>query len=124
MEQAFVKIVERLQELEEWSDNDPSHGRNHVHEVYNELVWVALDVGAGKMTERVKHFIDNEIGIRARMRKDQEEHDIKRFIKQYHFHPMDIEKKREWMDRHMNDRQPTDERFAFMMSPFWKPEFE
>ena len=134
MEQAFVKIVERLQELEEWSDNPfyLTYGREHVHEIYNELVWVALDVGAGKMTERVEHFIDNEIGIRARIRKDQEEYDIERFIKQYHFHPMDIEKKREWIDRHMNAQQPTDEqRFAFLlgkteklMSPFWKPEFK
>ena len=132
MEQAFIKIVQQLQELEEWSDNDRSHGRNHVYEIYNEMVWVALDVGAGKMTERVEHFIDNEIGIRARRRKDQEEHAIEQFIKRYHFHPTDIEKKREWIDHHMNAQQPTDEqRFAFLfgkteklMSPFWKPEFE
>jgi hypothetical protein len=133
MEQARAKLFTVLHDISTLPY--PYFKENLYQDLCPQLIQVALDIGAGQMTERIQAFLTEWKTVQDYDRMRREEGLIQDFIIEFMFHPTDLPKKREWLRMIANQLmmpQETDEDLARilqyiecddvteLMSPFWK----
>ena len=136
MEQARAKLFTVLHDISTLPY--PYFKENLYQDLCPQLIQVALDIGAGQMTERIQAFLTEWKTVQDYDRMRREEGLIQDFIIEFMFHPTDLPKKREWLRMIANQLmmpQETDEDLSRilqyiecddvteLMSPFWKRKY-
>lgn len=133
MEQARAKLFTVLHDIETYPAKESLY-----QDLCPQLIQVALDIGAGQMTERIQAFLTEWETVQDYDQMRREGWLIEDFIIEYRFHPTDLPKKREWLRMiatHLLLPQETDEDLAGvlryiecddvteLMSPLWKRKY-